>query len=279
MQVHSGPLVRGAVALDPGTALPPEWDAWAEEPAHQVVLTEDDTVVGAVHVALVSAEEAWLEGVRVRADRQGQGIGRRLVAEAEALARRYGAGVARTAVPVHEYAAQAVAERAGYRPVTRAQVRETRLGAGPIDVPYDAHVRPARPEEAAAIARRLQGGETLRAWAGLTPLGWRFRTLLVPMVKGLARDGRVLRTGEPAGPVEGAALFALHRDAAVVCLVDGPPSHVAAMLGVVAERARAQQVHRLVVFTPEGLPLPRLDGEWTPHPWCPDGLLIVSKEL
>ncbi len=88
------------------------------------------TVAGAVHLALVSATEAWLEGLRVRGDRRGEGIGRRLIAEGEALARHYGARVLRTALPAHDPAARAVAERVGLRVLAQAVVRELEEATG-----------------------------------------------------------------------------------------------------------------------------------------------------
>lgn len=296
MRVRSAPLVVRGPALAALRALPEEWEEWAEEPAHQVVVVEagderpipesqkDGEVVGALHVAMVSAREAWLEGVRVRRDRQGRGVARRLVQEGEALAKRYGAGIVRTGIPSHEYAAQAVAERAGYRPVTRAVVFELSVPDAPIDVPYDAAIRDAQQADLAPLMTWIKSTETVQSWHGLVPLGWRFRTLVPELVKGWIKDGRVLVSGERAqrglkARIEGGALFALHASAAVVYAVDGPPSHVQGLLGAVAERAAARGVHRIVVFAPhEGI----LDAVRWPrraHAWGPDGLAIVEKAI
>src|SRR2546426_98883 len=100
---------------------PEEWDQWSEEPGHDLVAQDDSRVVGGLHVSLVSRSEAWLENLRVHPDVWGRGIAVHLVKEGEAVARRYGAAVARTAIPAHEYAAQAVAERAGYKPLVRCR--------------------------------------------------------------------------------------------------------------------------------------------------------------
>lgn len=276
MRVRTLPLSATPPALDPLAALPAEWDAWAEEPAHQVLVEEAGAVVGALHVALVSATEAWLEGLRVRGDRQGGGVGRRLVMEGEALAKGYGARIARTAVPAHEYAAQAVAERAGFRPVARAVVHEVPIGDGPIDVPYDARVRGLKVSEAPAVTARLSAGDTLHAWQGLLPLGWRFRALLPEIVKGLIRDGRALQAGEA---VEGVALYAIRSDAAVIFLLEGSPPQMDALVGTVAERGRGQGARRLVLFAPDDRALRAAGPGRRPHPWCPDGLVLVEKPL
>jgi len=275
MRVQSGPLTAASAALDPSPALPAEWETWAEEPAHQIVVEEEAAPVGVLHVALVSATEAWLEGLRVRRDRQGAGIGGRLVAEGEALARRYGAGVVRTAIPAHDYAAQQVAERAGFRTVARAVVHQTTLPDGPIDVPYDALVAEAEGGDVAALTSWLHSAETLAAWGGLVPLGWRFRALRPELVKGLVRDRRMLRAGET---VEGAVLFNIHSDAAVVGLLEGSPPQRHALAGAVALRARSQGAERLALFAPDEQAL-RTIRDRRPHPWCPDGLTVVAKAL
>lgn len=275
MRVHSGPLTAAHAALAPQPALPPEWDAWAEEPAHQIVIEEGGAPVGALHVALVSATEAWLEGLRVRRDRQGAGIGRRLVAEGEALARRYGASVARTAIPTHDYAAQQVAERAGFRTVARAVVHRAAVAEGPIDVPYDALVTEAEARDLVVLTGWLRGSETLAAWGGLVPLGWRFRALRPELVKGLIREHRLLRAGET---VEGAAVFAMYDDAAVVGVLEGSPAQRQALAGAVALRARAGGARALVFFASEEQAL-RMIRDRQPHPWCPDGLTVVEKAL
>ncbi len=275
MRVQTLPLSSHRAALDPLAALPAEWDAWAEEPAHQV-LVEEDGAVGALHVALVSATEAWLEGLRVRADRQGGGIGRRLVVEGEALARGFGAATARTAIPAHEYAAQAVAERAGFRPIARAIVQEVAIAEGPIDVPYDALVRDADTGDVAAITEWLRAGETLHAWQNLVPLGWRFRTLLPTLVKGLVKDGRVLRAGES---VEGVAFFTVRGDAAVISVLDGGAAVLPALVGAVAACGRERGARRVVLFAPDEQSLRGVRVERRAHPWCPDGMIVVEEAI
>src|SRR2546428_9719082 len=117
---------------------PDEWDQWSEEPGHDLVALIDGRVVGGVHVSLVSRSEAWLENLRVLPDAQGRGIAAQLVKEGEAVARRYRAGKARTAIPAHDYAAQAVAERAGYKPSLRGGGGGAPLPSGPPHLPDDA---------------------------------------------------------------------------------------------------------------------------------------------
>ncbi len=276
MRVETLPLSVKPPALDPLRALPAEWESWAEEPAHQVLVEEDGEIVGALHVALVSATEAWLEGLRVRGDRQGAGIGRRLVEEGEALARRYGARAIRTAIPAHEYAAQAVAARAGFHPLVRAIVHEGRIGAGPIDIPYDAPVREVTAREVAALSSRLPDGEALSAWQGLVPLGWRFRKLAPSLMKGLVKDGRVLSAGEGGKDV---AVFTVREDAAVIYLLEAAGAAAQALAGTVASLGRERGARRLVIFAPDERVRTAVRLDLRPHAWCPDGLVVVERGL
>lgn len=268
-------------------AAPGEWDAWREEPGHDLVAYDDGRVVGGIHVSLVGRAEAWLENLRVHPEFQGRGVGRGLVKEAEQVTRRYGARVVRTAIPVHDYPGQAVAERSGFRRVLQCVVVETPVVPGPAHVPYDAPVEWPRLDRAADLLRFLERTTTLQGWERLVPLGWRFRRIVVELVKGLIKDQRVVTAMRPEtlgpgarGEPQAASLFAVHPDAVVVSVLDGTPSGVQSTYGTVIERAQAHGAGRLVIFAPDLTALRPLDvRDWTPHAWCPEGLSVVEKTL
>ena len=272
------PLVVGGRA-----SAPAEWEAWAEEPGVDLVAHEDGRVVGGVHVSMVSRSEAWLEGLRVHPEAQGRGIAAQLVHGAESVARHYGASVARTAVPAHEYAAQAVAERVGYRSILRCSVVYAPLPSGPARIPYDAPVEVPVPTHSEEVLRFLESTAALATWGHLVPLGWRFRRLVPELVTGLVKDRRVLtalQPGERRSVRQAAALYAWHDEDGVISLSWGSPSGLQAVFGALTEDARARGISRVVIFTPDGRSLEPLDVRaWTPHAWCPDGLSVVEKNL
>lgn len=261
--------------VDPA-ALPREWAEWAEEPGHRVVIQEAGRALGILHVAVVGRAEGWLEGLWVQPAARGRGVGRRLVQEAEDLLRGYGVGAVRTAIPARDYAALAVAERAGYARCTEASVLVAQIPAGPIDIPYDAQVAVAARGDEAAIFHLVAASPVVGAWRGLIPLGWRFRELRFELIKGLINDGRVVRTGEA---VEGMGAFAVRGTAGVICLLTGPPAHQAALFGAMVEHARAAGANRVALFAPDPTPPPGARAAFAPHEWCPDGLVIVEKTL
>ncbi len=263
------------------SAAPEEWDQWSEEPGHELVAQDGTRVVGSIHVSLVGRSEAWMENLRVQPDARGRGVAAQLVREAETVARRYGAAVVRTAVPAHEYAALGVAERAGYRVLLRAAVVETVPAAVPVHIPYDAPVHVPPVEQTPALLAFVESAQTAQAWRRLVPLGWRFRRVTADLVRGLTKDRRVVAALHPGSKaVQAAALFALRAEALVVSLLDGTPPGVQAVFGTVAEDARAHGASRAVVFTPDPQVLEPLDVRgWTPHPWCPEGFLVVEKSI
>src|SRR5256712_6269572 len=212
---------------------PEEWDQWSEEPGHDLVAQDDSRVVGGLHVSLVSRSEAWLENLRVHPDVWGRGIAVQLVKEGEAVARRYGAAVARTAIPAHEYAAQAVAERAGYKPSLRCVVVEAPLPSGPAHVPYDAPVHALGPDRASDLIRFLESTPALAAWHRLVPLGWRFRRIALDLVRRLLKDHRALAAlhpGAQAGGGQAGAPSTVPREAVVLAGLDGSPARMLAVL-------------------------------------------------
>jgi GNAT superfamily N-acetyltransferase len=259
-----------------GSALPAEWATWAEEPGRAVRVEEEGVLLGVVHVIMVGRDEAWFEGLWVRPSARGRGVGRRLIGEADTLARGYGAAVVRTVVPGHEYGALAVAERTGFSRHSETSVLVAGIPTGPLDIPYDAPTTPAAPEDAARITAALAAAQQLVGWQGLIPLGWRFRRLVPELVRGLIRDGRV---GVAGGEPEGTALVAIRDQDIVISALTGQPAQRTALFGDALGRARASGARRVALFAPDEDAATGLRVPFTPHPWCPDGLVIVEKSL
>jgi GNAT superfamily N-acetyltransferase len=274
MRIAIGPITPGATP-DPA-ALPAEWSAWSEEPGRAVRVEEDGDLLGIIHAVVVGQTEAWVEGLWVKPAARGRGVGRRLIAEAIALVRGYGATVVRTAVPARDYGALAVAERTGFARHCEAVVLVAEMPEGPIDIPYEAQVSAATVKETATVTRLLEETPALREWRGLVPLGWRFRRLAPELVKGLIKDGRALRAGD--GPV-GAALCAVRNEWAVISVMVGPPAHRQALFGVIVEEAHRAGARRVALFAPDAGGAAGLRAAFAPHPWCPDGLVIVQRTL
>ncbi|HEY3249373.1 MAG TPA: GNAT family N-acetyltransferase [bacterium] len=273
-------------------AAPPEWEEWSEEPGHDLVADEGGRIVGGIHVSITGRTEAWMENLRVLADFQGRGIASQLVREAEHLAIHYGAAKVRTAVPAHDYAALAVAQRGGYYRVLQCAVVETAITADPRHVPYDAPVEIPSELSAAEVTAFAAATGTLAGWDQLLPLGWRFRRMVPELVRGLINDKRALVAVRPdairpgargrwqADDFQGIALFAERKPAVVLSVLDGSSPAMQALYGTVTERSSRQDVTRAVFFVPSAAAVaPLRVTDWLPHPWCPDGLVVVEKSV
>ena len=108
------------------------------------------------------------------------------------------------------------------------------------------------------------------SWHGLVPLGWRFRRIGVDLVRGLAKDGRVLVSSDPGG------VAITGRDPAVVTALVGSRAQRRSLVHAVASQA---DTDRVVVFAPDDSIVSDLDVAVSAHAWCPEGLVVVEKTL
>lgn len=91
------------------------WDAWLrDERGALLVAIVGDRPAGVVHIRMLSADEAWLEGIRVDPAARRGGIGRVLTSRALVTAREHGATVARLLTGHDNIAAQQLVARFGF---------------------------------------------------------------------------------------------------------------------------------------------------------------------
>jgi hypothetical protein len=203
-------------------------------------------------------------------------VGRRLVAAAEELVKGYGAAIVRTAAPAHNAGALALAARTGFVECARAVVdvlgmpRDDATGGEGAPSAADHGVRRASAVEAPTVASVLSASPVLKAWGGLVPIGWRFRRLSLDLVRGLAKDGRVLVTTEGGG----AALMTAGGSAAIIAALTGTPVQQAALVRAAAAEVDAE---RVIVFAPGDAGLAEHGSGRAPHAWCLQGLVILEK--
>ncbi len=75
------------------------WDNWLRDPGGRLfVATVDERPAGLIHMRMLNATEAWLEGLRVAPDYRQRGLARELFVAAQAEAMNRGATVARLVV-------------------------------------------------------------------------------------------------------------------------------------------------------------------------------------
>ncbi len=127
------------------------WDDWLRDTAGALLVgTVAGRPVAIVHARMMSADEAWLEGIRVDPAARRQGIGRVMVSRALVAARERGAAVARLFVDDANTVSQRLTARFGF-----TRVAEVALYVG----------------EALPDARGEAAGEEPRAGGTMTGAG------------------------------------------------------------------------------------------------------------
>src|SRR5258707_12126499 len=101
------------------------WDDWlGNQRGVLLVATLAERPVGLVHVRKLSADEAWLEGIRVDPAVHRQGVGRVLTSRGLVAARERGAGVARLFTTWDNVAAQAMFGAFGFTRIAQVTYYE-----------------------------------------------------------------------------------------------------------------------------------------------------------
>ncbi len=158
--------------------VPMVWDRWlGQDPGLLAVAEREGEIVGQGHLLDLGEGEWWLEGLRVRPDQQGRGLGSRLHdyfvsrwLEAEGEVVRLATHTDR--VPVHK-----MCERTGF--VRRADFVYTEASADPArrykDLePVDAGIDDGIDDGA---IERLAHSEIATQLGGLADFGWRFAAI------------------------------------------------------------------------------------------------------
>ena len=146
------------------------WDRWLADPESDLLVTVDgqDSPIGLGHARMVSADEAWLEGLRVDPDVRQRGVGRAMTRAAVEAAERRGATTIRFATlasntPMHRLAPQVGFTRRPGFTIWRAEALTDRP-AGWVE----------SGEEAAHVAQFVARQDTVRALDGVIAAGWSY---------------------------------------------------------------------------------------------------------
>jgi ribosomal protein S18 acetylase RimI-like enzyme len=91
------------------------WDTWlADTTGALLVATRAGRPVGLAHLRMMSADEAWIEGVRVDPEARRQGVARTLISRTLVTAHEHGAVVARYFTSSDNIASQRLFDRFGF---------------------------------------------------------------------------------------------------------------------------------------------------------------------
>jgi ribosomal protein S18 acetylase RimI-like enzyme len=214
-------------------------DGWLAGREGELLVAEIDSIVAAFSYRTWLADgHAWLQGIRTDTAMRGRGAGRTLT-EAS-IERSWRDGARRIGLSTHIDNAESmhIVEAYGFRRVAAYVYLEGELaeGAGLASGTID-----ALPEEDAI--RFVAGSDYLRRAGGRFPWAWKFlafdwapRTALgwAPYRIGVRRDGEWV-AALCAAPQAGAS------DAVFLCVLDGEPDDMAALLRVARSELAAEK--------------------------------------
>ena len=125
-----------------GDYLPEVFGAWLQDDTGQVLVAQvEEEVVGLVRLVSLSAEEGWLEGMRIHPDWRRHGLASELTCHARDALLSQGVDVVRLAIGNENTPSQRLAGHTGFRPAFSLVEYTTRGGEGcvraatPGDVP------------------------------------------------------------------------------------------------------------------------------------------------
>lgn len=163
------------------------FEKWLDDARGRLLVAADDTdtAVAVGRGCLVAPNEAWVEGIRVRADRRREGIAAAIAGDVLDWARAEGADVARLVVEAGNTASLRLSEHLGMRPVSRwilasrtvKAAAPATAGNGGRRVPARERLRSTHTSEAEPAFVSWRSGPLLRPSRGLFMVDWRWRTL------------------------------------------------------------------------------------------------------
>lgn len=159
--------------------VPVVWDRWLKgEPGLLAVAERGGEIVGQGHMLDMGGGEWWLEGLRVRPDQQGEGLGSHLHDYFVDRWLETDGSVVRLATHLDRVAVRKMCERTGFAPL--ADFAHTEAVAAPSSG-ADGELLPASVGLEEAV-QRLSASDLASAMAGLGDFGWRFAELTAERV-------------------------------------------------------------------------------------------------
>lgn len=268
---------------DDGDYIQYVWDGWLNDDRGVLLVgLLDGQPVAINHVAMISEDEAWLEGMRVDPAFRRSGFGRILVSRSLVAARDREAAVARLFTSSHNLASQGMIARFGF-----VRVAEMVRYRGPALASDDA-VKPVAlahpgPDDFERLWEWLEHSNLTPLTGGLEYNGWQAQALTEPRLRGYLAAGQV-RTFEEWGTIQALAIrVARPRDsgrppALEVRYMDGQADGIGRLALALRAEAANERCERVELWLPDLLILhDAMDGAG--YEGDDETMLVFARDL
>jgi len=234
-----------------GDYVPKVWNKWLKEKNGRVfVATIDGVPVGISHLSIDKPHEVWLSGARTDPSYRRMGVATAITKKCLEYAKWKGAKVARLVTESDNIAAQAVAQKLGFKPIAEF----VEMATENVTQENSKNSTWVKENEIEAAWNYLQTSETYRKTAGLyTVLFHWFSLEKQDLNRFIAQRKTILHLSE-RGEIDGLTLIddatarEWHENTMQTCIIEGDYNAVSDMIKFLKTHCHALDVKKIYGF-------------------------------
>jgi len=235
-----------------GDYIPKVWDKWLKEKNGRVfVATIDRVPVGISHLSIDKPHEVWLGGARTDPNYRRIGVATAITKKCLEYAKQKAAKVARLVTESDNIAAQTVAQKLGFKPISEF----TEMTTEKITEENSKNSKWAEKTDTNAIRDYLQTSETYRKAAGLYTVIFHWFSLEKEDLKRFIEQRKAILHLSAKGEIDGLTLIddatarEWHENTMQTCMIDGNYNATFDMIKFFKSHCHALGVKKIYGFT------------------------------
>jgi len=235
-----------------GDYIPKVWDKWLKEKNGRVfVATIDRVPVGISHLSIDKPHEVWLGGARTDPNYRRIGVATAITKKCLEYAKQKAAKVARLVTESDNIAAQTVAQKLGFKPISEF----TEMTTEKIKEENSKNSKWAEKTDTNAIRDYLQTSETYRKAAGLYTVIFHWFSLEKEDLKRFIEQRKAILHLSAKGEIDGLTLIddatarEWHENTMQTCMIDGNYNATFDMIKFFKSHCHALGVKKIYGFT------------------------------
>jgi len=235
-----------------GDYIPKVWDKWLKEKNGRVfVATINGVPIGISYLSIDKPHEVWLGGARTDPNYRRMGVATAITKKCLEYAKRKTAKVARLVTESDNIAAQAVAQKLGFKPIAEFVEMTTEN----ITDENSKKSRWAEKTETEALWDYIQTSETYRKAAGLYTVLFHWFSLEKHDLKRFVKQRKAILHLSERGEIDGLTLIddttarEWHENTMQTCMINGDYNAVFDMIKFLKNHCHALDVKKIYGFT------------------------------